>query len=233
MLSKKNNTIKNAKNVINNKTKINKTTDKNQSNKALRVIYIIIFCVVFVTIFTLTMSIKFLYLQGNANIEIYKKADNIEFFKNYLKFNESNIYKKVKDRCVKIDDAKNIIIIGKNIKEIENDYFDISIRATDDYAKVSINKLFKDINLNQNQKIDEIYLNEIFDLINDSFKLNLKESEFKTLFNYIKESYLKIRDVENVDNIEEKTKDKEINILNYNIKIKIEENMLCLYIFFV
>lgn len=227
MLSKKNSNFKK-----NNTIKNNKTTNKNENNKCLRVIYIIVFCVVFVIIFTLIMSIKFKDLQGNGNIEIHKKAENIEFFKNYLKFNESNIDKKVKDRYVRIDNAKNIIIIGKSIKEIENDYFDVSIRAINDYAKVSINKLFKDVKLNQNQKIDEIYLNEIVDLINDSFKLNLKESELKILFNYIKEEYLKLRDVENVDNIEEKTRDKEINILNYNIKIKTEENMLCLYIYF-
>ena len=200
----------------------------------IKTIYIIIFCITFIGLFTFVLSNKLGFSNKyTKNIISKKQNEKQEFFKNYLKNNQLKIKELIQDRSLEIDDQKNIIMIGRNKKELENEYFDIKISLENNLAKISINKLFKDVMLDKERKVDESYLNEVVNLINISFDLKLDSNNILLLKKYLKDNYINIRNVENVDNLKENYTTKQITILNYKIEFKLEDNILNFYISFL
>lgn len=199
----------------------------------IKTLYIIIFCITFITLFTFVLSNKFILLNQNKKEIVTKKQnEKQEFFQDYLKNNQFKIKDLIQNRSLKIDDQKNIIMIGRNKKELENEYFDIKISLENNLAKISINKLFKDVMLDKERKVDENYLNEVINLINITFDLKLDSNNFLVLKSYLKDNYINIRNLENVENLKEKDTIKKITILNYKVEFKLEDNILNFYISF-
>jgi hypothetical protein len=113
-----------------------------------------------------------------------------------------------------VDINKNVISVGKNLKEIENGYYDFKIDIQKHKIIIYINKLFKqDVYMNM---YDDKYIDTIVNYINVLFELKLDIKE------YIIKNYTLIREIKNLN----KPKHFIYDIKNSNVKIKIEKNIL-------
>ncbi|MEG2646247.1 MAG: hypothetical protein RSA08_04385 [Clostridia bacterium] len=131
--------------------------------------------------------------------------ENIEIVNDYIK-----------NRYILIDGQ--VLKIGKNIKEIDNDYYDIKIEAGDS-LNIWFNKLFKDIKTDTNLDIE--YYNEILGLIEKIFKI--KDDNFKKT---IQNTYVALRNPKNIDEISNKIKLDNMKLDKKEVSFKIEKNML-------
>ncbi len=93
------------------------------------------------------------------------------------------------------------IYIGENLKELENFFYDIKISALNNTLEVTLNKLWR-TNCNQDYIEDE-YLIEIVDNIVDVLEIdNVKEDIEYELYKYIKQNFIKVKNKENVYQLE-------------------------------
>lgn len=121
-----------------------------------------------------------------------KKEANINISNGQMK-NEQNISieridsivkENIKDRSVFKED--NYILIGENIKQLENGFYDIKFELDNEMVIVYVNKLWKDFNENlyEEKYIDEVItaFQKIFDVEDDLGKLreDLKEEYINT-----------------------------------------------------
>lgn len=190
-----------------------------------------------------------LKLFCNNKNEINSKKNNINnlyFFENILKneYEINNVKEKLPDRFILFDKEEKVIQIGKNKKELENEYYDVKLKAKNNFVIISINKLFKEFsinsvnmvedqkNININQKIDEDYFEKIIDIFIYILNLNLDIQEKNYLKDIIKLNYLELRNVKNIDDLNSFNIDKKIENLKYKIELKVEDNILNVYLFF-
>ena len=179
---------------------------------------ILIICCLFVMIFT------FILKEGLYNI---KKEDK-SFIKNkYIDIcvGIENMYS---NRYVDISKEKQQVVVGNNKNEVDNGYFDIKI-LNDGKINVYINKLFKDKFSNENL-IDYIYLDELINSLNKIFNMNLDDEAINNIKKLVGEKYIKLRETENVDNVNKSIKEEVIMVQNYSIKLDYVDNMLMLAI---
>ena len=128
-----------------------------------------------------------------------------------------DIYEYIKNREFEIID--NVILIGKNKKEISNGYYDVKIEGENEYLNLYFNKLYKEEYVNKIY-VDENYLYEIIEFINDKYNLKLQERIRQELVILIKDKYTDYR----INNNEIKF---EKNITQtYKCKINVDNNML-------
>lgn len=201
--------------------------------KNIKIVYLTAFCIFFVGI------IAYILLNGVGNTKNKKVGDKaevnqIEFYKNYIDSNEAVIKGMVKYRSVLVDKNSKKILIGKSQKELENNYFDISISSVNNStAVVNINKLFKDLSLCKvTSNLDEEYLDESLRLINKIFDLELNQQNQEELKKHVKEAYISIRAVQNVDNPQLRDKVVNFTISKYDMSLDIIDNMVALKIDF-
>lgn len=175
---------------------------------------IVIICCLLIMISTFIIKI-YLY-------EKVIKKDNEDSF--YI--TDNIISEKIfSNRYVYISKEGQQILVGNNKSEIENGFFDIKIIKEDKYC-IYINKLFKE-KIDITNIIDDLYLNELVNTINNLFNMDLKEEDIRALKNIIKENYISIRKVNNVDNV----LSGRIMIVNkYCIKVDFIDNILKLQI---
>ena len=129
-----------------------------------------------------------------GTIIIKKDAKEIKKETNYFTFN----YLDIENRVSLFNE--DILYIGENKKEIENGYYDIKLLNTKEGVLVYLNKLWYE--KFSSTLIDEEYLAKICKLIVNNFSItDYKEELEYTLFNYIKENYLKVRNNEKAHSI--------------------------------
>lgn len=179
---------------------------------------ILIICCLFVMIFT------FILKEGLYNI---KKEDK-SFIKNKYIDIGVGIENMYSNRYVDISKEKQQVVVGNNKNEVDNGYFDIKI-LSDGKINVYINKLFKDKFSNENL-IDYIYLDELINSLNKIFNMNLDDEAINNIKKLVGDKYIKLRETENVDNVNKSIKEEIIMVQNYSIKLDYMDNMLMLAI---
>lgn len=132
------------------------------------------------------------------------------------------------NRYVDISKEKQQVVVGNNKNEVDNGYFDIKI-LNDGKINVYINKLFKDKFSNKNL-IDYIYLDELINSLNKIFNMNLDDEAINNIKKLVGDKYIKLRETENVDNVNKSIKEEIIMVQNYSIKLDYMDNMLMLAI---
>ncbi len=96
---------------------------------------------------------------------------------------------------------ENNLLLGNNTKELENNFYDIKITNTSEGVEVYLNKLWYE-DCGQDYIQDE-YLAKICREL--SSKLNVQETteEFEyLLYKYVKDNYIKVRQGENIEEIQ-------------------------------
>ena len=106
---------------------------------------------------------------------------------------------KIKDRVRLVKDNK--IYIGENLKELENNFYDMKISTLNTGIELTLNKLWRyEVN---NEYIEDEYLIEIVDKVVELLEIkNVKEDVSYELYKYIKQNFLKIKNNENVQGLE-------------------------------
>lgn len=132
------------------------------------------------------------------------------------------------NRYVDVSKEKQQVVVGNNKNEVDNGYFDIKI-LSDGKINVYINKLFKDKFSNENL-IDYIYLDELINSLNKIFNMNLDDEAINNIKKLVGDKYIKLRETENVDNVNKSIKEEIIMVQNYSIKLDYMDNMLMLAI---
>lgn len=178
----------------------------------------LIICCLFVMIFT------FILKEALYNINKEDKS----FTKNKYIDIGVGIENMYSNRYVDISKEKQQVVVGNNKNEVDNGYFDIKI-LNDGKINVYINKLFKDKFSNENL-IDYIYLDELINSLNKIFNMNLDDEAINNIKKLVGEKYIKLRETENVDNVNKSIKEEVIMVQNYSIKLDYVDNMLMLAI---
>lgn len=179
---------------------------------------ILIICCLFVMIFTFILK-EALY-NINKEDKSLKKNKYID-----IGVGIENMYS---NRYVDISKEKQQVVVGNNKNEVDNGYFDIKI-LSDGKINVYINKLFKDKFSNENL-IDYIYLDELINSLNKIFNMNLDDEAINNIKKLVGDKYIKLRETENVDNVNKSIKEEIIMVQNYSIKLDYMDNMLMLAI---
>ena len=178
----------------------------------------LIICCLFVMIFT------FILKEALYNINKEDKS----FTKNKYIDIGVGIENMYSNRYVDISKEKQQVVVGNNKNEVDNGYFDIKI-LSDGEINVYINKLFKDKFSNENL-IDYIYLDELINSLNKIFNMNLDDEAINNIKKLVGDKYIKLRETENVDNVNKSIKEEIIMVQNYSIKLDYMDNMLMLAI---
>lgn len=178
----------------------------------------LIICCLFVMIFTFILK-EALY-NINKEDKSLKKNKYID-----IGVGIENMYS---NRYVDISKEKQQVVVGNNKNEVDNGYFDIKI-LSDGKINVYINKLFKDKFSNENL-IDYIYLDELINSLNKIFNMNLDDEAINNIKKLVGDKYIKLRETENVDNVNKSIKEEVIMVQNYSIKLDYMDNMLMLAI---
>lgn len=126
----------------------------------------------------------------------------------------------IKMRAFKIND-KNLYI-GRNEKELENNFYDIEIKHSESEIIIGFNKIYKEEYSNR-VYVDENYLFEVINFVNKKYDLNLENVNMQELVVLIKDRYMEFR-----NNEESKISNcgKINNKLNYEFIIDLDKNIL-------
>ncbi len=105
----------------------------------------------------------------------------------------------IKDRVRLVKNNK--VYIGENLKELENNFYDIKISTLNTGIELTLNKLWRyEVN---NEYIEDEYLIEIVDKIVELLEINnVKEDVSYELYKYIKQNFLKVKNNELVGFLE-------------------------------
>lgn len=96
--------------------------------------------------------------------------------------------------------VNNAILVGNNIKELENDFYDIKIINTQQGIEILLNKLWYE-NYDKDY-IQENYLAKICRQLTFQMGIKSESEEFEyVLYKYIKENYVKVRQGTSVEGI--------------------------------
>lgn len=180
-----------------------------------------IFIYIFLVIIVILVALISIILVSSK----YKKS-KLKLEENKLKFypyqyvdnvDKDKLNKFFKNRVIYFS-KKNIFLVGKSNKELQNGYYDIKFSVDEKNMLVYINKLQKSDN--NFKDISEEYLTELKDCM--KYFLNLEDVDI--LIDSAKIEYLNLRN--NIECIEAKDNIKEINIGEYIVVFSIKNNML-------
>lgn len=152
--------------------------------------------------------------------------------------NKEDIKEIVSDRYIKIVEGDNdelSIKIGNNLKEIENDYYDISFHVYtenetnngNDKFRVYINKLWKNMESTDMQLLyEEEYVKEIVNVFEKILYCKFSNNEKELIYQFITDNYDYVRNKSHISNIDINNIQQKINIKGYVFKADSEENKL-------
>lgn len=134
--------------------------------------------------------------------------------KNILQITDFNIENRT---SLKTNDA---IYVGNNLKELENNFYDIKIQNTETGIVVYLNKLWYE-NYGEDYIQDE-YLAKICRELSGRLNMQSDTEQFEyVLYKYIKDNYIKVRQNEMVE---------EILTDKLNLKLELEDDIVKLVI---
>lgn len=176
--------------------------------------------VIIIAVFILMLPLKIFDTEGsidNENLDvdaIYKESKksekgennskkiNLSVYKSQreklienIKANATKIIQTIKNRYVYISQDKTKIVIGNNLKEVQNGFYDTSIEVLNNskeksLIEVRINKLWKTIESFDSDKLyEEEYVNEIIQVINLLLFQNIEELQENNFKNKIIKEY--------------------------------------------
>lgn len=144
-----------------------------------------------------------------------KKEETTKSEDDVVKITEFNI----EDRSTLVKDGK--IYVGNNVKELENEFYDIKIMNIEDGVEVYLNKLWYETY--GDDYIQDEYLAKICRELSGKCSISNGTEEFEyLLYKYIKDNYLKARKEETIQEIK-------VDDLTLNMKLT-EENIVKLII---
>ena len=184
-------------------------------NKQIKLkFYIILFLII--TIFSCIFILKYSFSHRKSNVISTLKFEPYIFFQN---LEEDTMNEYFKEKVIYLNKEENYLSVGKNIKELNNNYFDIKFIFSDNILTIYINKLNKDdISI---EYVSQEYLEEFNNFLLEIIKCN---NTTKEIIQITKEEFLILR--KNMKCISENLELKNINIEVYTIDFSIEKNML-------
>lgn len=174
--------------------------------------FIIVFSIVVLSFFICILISSFNISNKNKEKMPFNINENIDI-NNYIL-----------NRFIKQEEE--IVIVGKNNKEIENGYIDIKIEYFSDKILTYFNKIYKEEKV-EKIYVDENYLLEILNYINDKFSLNMSDRDIKQILILTKDKYMDYRLNEINEFLEEYSFE-----TKYKFSFSIIDNMLMLKITF-
>lgn len=96
----------------------------------------------------------------------------------------------IKDRFIYESTEK--VTIGKNLKEIENGYYDVDIKFDDNNIAISFNKLYKE-EYSKELYVDEKYLMSILILVNKKFNICMDDLKLQEMTVLICDKYMEYK----------------------------------------
>lgn len=118
---------------------------------------------------------------------------------------------------LKVDDE---IYVGNNLKELQNNFYDIKIQNTNDGANVYLNKLWYE-NYGDDYIQDE-YLAEICRQLSGNLNIQSGAEQFEyVLYKYIKDNYVKVRQNETIEQIVTDKLTLNLKLEDYVVKLEI------------
>lgn len=158
------------------------------------------------------MFIILLIFNIFKNTKTRNQISNKYLDTNFEKYDISGRIEIVSDRS---------LLIGKNIKELENGYFDVKIERNQDGFIIYINKLVKsDIS---DSFIDKDYLIEVNNIIYDITGVD-------SLIELIKNKFLCLRENKNLDDASMAEISEKFSIKDNKVRFDCEDNMLVIKI---
>ena len=184
-------------------------------NKQIKLkFYIILFLII--TIFSCIFILKYNFNHKKSNVISTLKFEPYIFFQN---LEEDTMNEYFKEKVIYLNKEENYLSVGKNIKELNNNYFDIKFIFSDNILTIYINKLNKDdISI---EYVSQEYLEELNNFLLEIIKCN---NTTKEIIQITKEEFLILR--KNMECISENLELKNINTEVYTIDFGIEKNML-------
>ena len=146
--------------------------------------------IVFVAVTALVLIIVFIPKGRNKDNNNMQEASSLNSFQ-ITDFN-------IQNRTVLKKD--NIICVGNNAKELENNFCDIKIQNTDNGVVIELNKLW--YGTYGDDYIQDDYLAQICREITN--RLNIKGDSDQieyAMYKYIKDNYIEVREGKNVESI--------------------------------
>lgn len=168
----------------------------------------VIITIITVILLVCTMLIHyFVFVNNRANEDV--KVDS------EIQITEFNVQGRV---TLKTD---NSIYIGNNLKELENNFYDVKIINTKSGVAVYLNKLWYE-NYGEDYIQDE-YLAKICRELSGKLNQSNETEQFEyILYKYIKDNYVKIRKNESVEKMMTDTFNMSFCLENNVVKLKIQ-----------
>lgn len=114
----------------------------------------------------------------------------------------------------------NEIYVGNNLKELQNNFYDIKIQNANDGANVYLNKLWYE-NYGDDYIQDE-YLAEICRQLSGNLNIQSGAEQFEyVLYKYIKDNYVKVRQNETIEQIVTDKLTLNLKLEDYVVKLEI------------
>ena len=153
-------------------------------------------------------SILYVFLSSSEEVK------TVQMEEQNLRIDEFNI----KDRI--IIKKENAIYVGNNIKELENDFYDIKIVNSNSQINIYLNKLW--YKTYGKDYIQYDYLVSICRELTEELNIENREEEFEyILYKYIKDNYVKIR---------QNIKAEQIETNKLSLAFELEDNIVKLMI---
>lgn len=154
------------------------------NNKCKWLIIVIIIVIIYISFLLCISNIKRIKIEDKNRLN--KEIININAFE-------------IKNRMKLI--KNNMVYIGENLKELENNFYDIKISTLDTGLEITLNKLWR-YKVNK-EYIEDDYLIEIVDQVVELLKIdNVKEDVGYELYKYIKQNFLKVKSGETAEILE-------------------------------
>ena len=176
---------------------------------------IIYFIIIVIIVIFITLIIK------NA---IIKKTTTLN--KNFKEYN-INPKEYVKDR--EYIEKNNILYFGTNIKELNNDFFDIQVICQKDIIKIGFNKIYKE-EYSEKLYVDKNYLFEIMSNLKVKYGLNLEDVALQEMVVLISDKYMDYKENKesNISNFGQIGKN-----LKYSFEFDNDKNLIFFNIIYV
>lgn len=207
--------------------------NKFKSNKKINFFFnfnmfaILVLIFLILLIFSVFIYFKSINNKNDTKIQKslnYNLSSNISSYQRYIIEDKSKVEQEFSNRAVYVSDNK--LLIGNSLKELENGYFDVKIKADNiSGIYIYINKLYTS-NFSDKLVYDKDYLTKIVSLMNQIFNFDLNQDQINCILYKIASNYIYLRKnyVENVDKLDQVIVDK------FKIIMYIQKSVLVLKI---
>ena len=174
------------------------------------------------------------YNSKKTSMAVYKNKRK-KIIQN-IELNFHKIIETINNRYVYINADKTKIMIGSNLKEIQNDFYDVSFEVVDTnketgLVEVRINKLWKNIeSFDGNKLYEEEYVNEIIQVLNLLLFQDIDELQKEIIQKEVIKKYIEVKKPKQQAENKKIIYTQELLLKKYILKFGEEENKLLIIV---